>query len=144
MSAETPRRSRSASGTTTSGPTVASPQHVTDRGIIDSVAGFINEVVPTAYSTPVDTKDQIQWLHFEYIDKTQAENIDGINCGNGIPPPLIAVLGYGTGIQVKLKKLYSLLVVTLIIYYRFGLYQRMVMRLRYYRGVTVKFVFFGY
>lgn len=101
MSAETPRRSRSASGAmTASGPAVASPQQVNDRSIIDSVAGFINEVVPTAYSTPTDTKDQIQWLHFEYLDKNQAEFIDGINCDNGMVPPLIAVLGYGSGIQV--------------------------------------------
>lgn len=102
MSAETPRRSRSASGAATAvGPAVALPQQVNDRSIIDSVAGFINEVVPTAYSTPADTKDQIQWLHFENLDKNQVEFIDGINCENGIPPPLIAVLGYGSGIQVK-------------------------------------------
>lgn len=101
MSAETPRRSRSASGAApTVGPAIASPQQVNDRSIIDSVAGFINEVVPTAYSTPTDTKDQIQWLHFEQLDKNQPEFIDGLDCDNGIPPPLIVVLGYGSGIQV--------------------------------------------
>lgn len=103
MSAETPRRSRSQGGVTTvTTPVTASPQQVNDRSIIDSVAGFINEVVPTAYSTPTDTKDQIQWLHFEELDKNQFEFIEAISCNNGIPTPLIVVFGYGTGIQVKL------------------------------------------
>lgn len=101
MSAETPRRSRSQGGpATATSPVIASPQQVNDRSIIDSVAGFINEVVPTAYSTPSDTKDQIQWLHFEYLDKNQSEFIETISCDNGIPAPLIIVLGYGLGIQV--------------------------------------------
>lgn len=101
MSAETPRRSRSQGGAaTTTSPVIASPQQVNDRSIIDSVAGFINEVVPTAYSTPTDTKDQIQWLHFEYLDKNQSEFIEAISCDNGIPTPLVVVLGYGSGIQV--------------------------------------------
>lgn len=102
MSAETPRRSRSQGATvTTTTPVVASPQQVNDRSIIDSVAGFINEVVPTAYSTPADTKDQIQWLHFEYLDRNQSEFIEAISCDNGIPTPLVVVLGYGSGIQVN-------------------------------------------
>lgn len=99
MSAETPRRTRSQTSTS-SGPVTVTPQQVNDRSIIDSVAGFINEVVPTAYSAPTDTKDQLQWMHFEYLDRNQSTYSDSADCESGIPAPLIIVLGYGSGVQV--------------------------------------------
>lgn len=96
MSAETPRRTRS-QPVASSGPAIITPQQVNDRSIIDSVAGFINEVVPAAYSTPTETKDQLQWVHFEHLDKNQFI-LDGDE--TKIAVPLIVVLGYGSGVQV--------------------------------------------
>ncbi|KAL1505720.1 hypothetical protein ABEB36_005219 [Hypothenemus hampei] len=74
------------------------PQPVTDPTILDSVAGFINDVVPTTSGDPFDSKDQIQWARFENLDPEDASlntNNDG-----GLPCSLILVLGYTTGIQV--------------------------------------------
>lgn len=93
MSAGSPRHSvpRLEQGYTT-----VSPQQVTDPSILDSVAGFINEVA--TYNAPYDTKDQIQWAKFEQLDcESVLENLEGDKI---IPSPLILVLGYSTGIQV--------------------------------------------
>lgn len=98
MSAESPNRTRSQ--TRTNGPVTVTPQPVTDPTILDSVAGFINEVVPTAYNVPYDSKDQIQWAHFEQLDYDECTFIPNYNCDKILPPPLILVLAYTTGIQV--------------------------------------------
>lgn len=100
MSAESPRRSRSQTrgggGTTT-----VTPQQVTDPTILDSVAGFINEVVPTAYNVPNEIDDKIQWAHFEQLEQDEATWGPAYDGDNVIPPPLILVLGYTTGIQAR-------------------------------------------
>ncbi|KAF5287899.1 hypothetical protein FQA39_LY04073 [Lamprigera yunnana] len=95
MSAGSPRRSHSQTSTSLRTATV-SPQQVTDPTILDSVAGFINEVA--TYNVPCDTKDQIQWARFQQLDReTISESVDGDKV---IPTALILILGYSTGIQV--------------------------------------------
>lgn len=76
------------------------PQQVTDPTILDSVAGFINEVVPTSYNVPCDSKDQIQWAHFEQLDADEHSLSLLYDAEKSIPPPLLLVIGYTTGIQV--------------------------------------------
>lgn len=74
---------------------------MSDRSIIESVAGFINEVALTQ-SPPIDAKEQIIWTRFE----TDADISDLSSFGedwdleDGCAPPLILTLGYGTGIQM--------------------------------------------
>lgn len=94
MSADSPKRpSRSV-------PVIVPPQAVSDRSLIDSVTGFLNEV--TLSNTPqCDPKDTIIWARFE----TNADISDPTfgcdwDSDNGIAPPLILLLGYGTGVQV--------------------------------------------
>jgi hypothetical protein len=99
MSAESPRRSRSLTRSGGGSATVA-PQQVTDPTILDSVAGFINEVVPTVYNVPTELDDKIQWAHFEQIDQDDAAPGLPYDGDNVVPPPLILVLGYTTGIQI--------------------------------------------
>ncbi|EEB15587.1 breast carcinoma AMPlified sequence, putative [Pediculus humanus corporis] len=94
MSAETQYRSPSSSGVN---PVL--PQPVTDRSIIESVTGFINDVVPTTGSN-AENKDVITWARFEYCDVNDPALIsessdDGLNS-----PPLLLILGYGSGVQV--------------------------------------------
>lgn len=95
MSADSPSRSKSKSRTNT-----VFPQQVTDPTILDSVAGFINEVVPASYNIPSDSKDQVQWAHFEDIDN-DGNLFTFPDCEKAIPPALILVLGYSTGVQVN-------------------------------------------
>lgn len=95
MSADSPSRSKSKTSRTHT----VFPQQVTDPTILDSVAGFINEVVPASYNIPSDSKDQVQWAHFEDID-TESNFFSLVDCEKIIPPALILVLGYSTGVQV--------------------------------------------
>lgn len=99
MSADSPSRSKSKARTSPSSLAVL-PQQVTDPTILDSVAGFINEVVPTSYNVPCDSKDQIQWAHFEQLESDESTFTASYDCEKIIHPPLILVLGYTTGIQV--------------------------------------------
>ncbi|XP_017773235.1 PREDICTED: breast carcinoma-amplified sequence 3 homolog isoform X2 [Nicrophorus vespilloides] len=94
MSADSPIKAKLNHGNN-----IVLPQQVTDPTILDSVAGFINDVVPNAYNLPSDTKDQIQWARFERVEVDELNNC----CMNGdkvIPPSIILVLGYTTGIQI--------------------------------------------
>lgn len=95
MSADSQHRSKSQSRCS-GDPVTVSPQQVTDPTILDSVAGFINDVVPNAYNVPGDCKDQIQWAHFEQLD----DYIQSGDIENSVAQPLILVLGYTNGIQV--------------------------------------------
>lgn len=95
MSADSPSRPKSKSRTHT-----VFPQQVTDPTILDSVAGFINEVVPASYNIPCDSKDQVQWAHFEELDCNGTFFATSNDCEKVIPPPIILVLGYTTGVQV--------------------------------------------
>ncbi|XP_024941199.1 uncharacterized protein LOC107268137 isoform X2 [Cephus cinctus] len=97
MSAESPRRG------VHKGAQVVSPQPISDHSIIDSVAGIINDIVPQAYTgTPnTDNEESIAWARFEYADVNDFALYPDYNEGSEIPP-LLLVLGYGTGVQVWL------------------------------------------
>ena len=97
MSADSPNRQRSQSTRINSDHEAVLPQVVTDPTILDSVAGFISDVVPNAYNSTCDAKDQIQWAHFEQFDGDDfVPYSDEV-----IPSPLILVLGYTSGVQVR-------------------------------------------
>lgn len=93
MSAESPKR------TTRCVPTTVPPQPVNDRSLLDSVTGFINDVTLTNLPQ-IDPKDTILWARFEntadITDPTFGEDWD---LEGGVAPPLLLILGYGTGIQ---------------------------------------------
>lgn len=97
MSADSPRRGGH------KGALVITPQPISDRTIIDSVAGIINDIVPQAYTgvPNSDNKESITWARFEYADINDpsfySDYIEGSNT-----PPLLLVLGYTTGVQVWL------------------------------------------
>ncbi|XP_060532300.1 breast carcinoma-amplified sequence 3 homolog [Cylas formicarius] len=80
---------------------VVLPQPVTDPTILDSVAGFINEVVPNTASDTFDIKDQIQWAHFENLDWDESSFLPSYSNDVDVPASaLVLVLGYTTGVQV--------------------------------------------
>ncbi|XP_052751585.1 uncharacterized protein LOC113523466 [Galleria mellonella] len=92
MSAESPRHVRSG------GPLTVPSQPPSDRSIIDTVSGFINDVTLSSSST-VDPKDVIQWARFETADINEpTPEGDGDNDIS----PLLLILGYGSGVQVWL------------------------------------------
>ena len=81
-------------------PNIVPPQAVSDRSIIDSVAGFINDVALT--NTPqTEAKDHILWVKFEQLadisDFSLGEDWD---VEGSLPPPLLLIIGYGNGVQV--------------------------------------------
>lgn len=93
MSAESPKRAPRL-------PTIVPPEPVSDRSIIESVTGFINEVTLTSVP-PVEQKEQIQWVHFETTaDVSNPSYGEDYDLESGVPPPLILILGYKTGIQI--------------------------------------------
>ncbi|CAB3369083.1 Hypothetical predicted protein [Cloeon dipterum] len=77
------------------------PQPVSDKTILESVAGFINEVVPQGYMTgqQVDSKDAILWARFETMDANDPQLLGDAGVGG---PPLLLVLGYAVGVQIWL------------------------------------------
>ncbi|XP_012279625.1 breast carcinoma-amplified sequence 3 homolog isoform X2 [Orussus abietinus] len=95
MSADSPRRG------VHKGARVVSPQPISDRSIIDSVAGIINDIVPQVYTGTQNSenKESISWARFEYADVNDPILHPDYNEGSGTPP-LLLVLGYGTGVQV--------------------------------------------
>ncbi|XP_074000051.1 uncharacterized protein [Rhodnius prolixus] len=79
------------------------PQAVGNPSIIESVAGFIHEVVPQAYSSvlPGETRESVSWARFEVTDYNDPENYSQVSeCESESTPPLLLVLGYSTGVQV--------------------------------------------
>lgn len=107
MSADSPRRSggrmnRQGGGAVSGngGGLVVAPQPVTDPSIIDSVTGFINDVVPQAYTStlPGDCKETITWARFESADINDPAFFP--DCTSDTVLPLILILGYNTGVQV--------------------------------------------
>lgn len=93
MSADTQHRS------TSNGTSVVLPQPVNDRSIIESVTGFITDVVPSSSAT-TENKDIITWARFEYADVNDpAVHPEGREDSVNLPP-LLLVLGYGSGVQV--------------------------------------------
>jgi breast carcinoma-amplified sequence 3 len=81
-------------------PNIVPPQAVSDHSIIDSVAGFINDVALTS-NPQTDPKDHILWVKFENLadisDFSLGEDWD---VDGNLPPPLLLCIGYGSGIQV--------------------------------------------
>ncbi|XP_063530676.1 uncharacterized protein LOC134741710 [Cydia strobilella] len=92
MSAESPRHARAG------GPLTVPAQPPSDRGLIDAVSGFINDVTLSSSST-ADPKDVIQWARFETADINEPTP-EG-DCDTDISP-LLLILGYGSGVQVWL------------------------------------------
>lgn len=94
MSAESPKRVARAI------PSVVPPEAVSDRSIIDSVTGFINEVTLTNVPQG-DAKEQILWTRFESsADVSNPCFGEDWDLESGVPPPLLLIIGYGNGIQV--------------------------------------------
>lgn len=78
---------------------VVRPQAViNDKSYMDSVVGFINDVVPQAYTQAqkLDEKETIQWLQFANTDVCDASG----DQQNGGASPLLLVVGYVNGVQV--------------------------------------------
>ncbi|KAL4104631.1 hypothetical protein QTP88_019924 [Uroleucon formosanum] len=79
------------------------PGPIVDRSLIDSVAGFINDVVPHGYSNilNVDNREKILWTQFETIEANEFpsnfENDESLMSGVS---PILLILGYGFGVQV--------------------------------------------
>ncbi|CAH1958847.1 unnamed protein product [Acanthoscelides obtectus] len=85
-------------------PRTVAPQQVTDPTILESVAGFINEVVPTGSAgnvTPRDTRDQIQWVRFEQMEPDEDEKlVSGYEYDKIAAVSVVLVVGYTSGVQV--------------------------------------------
>jgi len=81
-------------------PAIVPPQTVSDRSILDSAIGFINEV--TLANQPVqDPKDTITWARFETCaDVSDPRFGDDWELEGNAAPPLLLILGYGLGVQV--------------------------------------------
>lgn len=82
-------------------PSVVPPQEISDRSILDSAIGFINDVTLAAHQPHTDPKDTIIWARFESV-----AGISDPSCGEdwelegNVAPPLLLILGYGLGIQI--------------------------------------------
>ncbi|XP_021701305.1 breast carcinoma-amplified sequence 3 homolog isoform X2 [Aedes aegypti] len=105
MSADSQRRSApGSSGSATAArcmPAIVPPQAVSDRSIIDSVAGFINDVALQTQTPQGDGKDHILWARFESTADISDPCLgDDWELEGGIAPPLLLILGYVNGIQV--------------------------------------------
>ncbi|XP_017061576.1 breast carcinoma-amplified sequence 3 homolog isoform X2 [Drosophila ficusphila] len=90
----------SSSKSGTSVPAIVPPQTVSDRSILDSAIGFINDV--TLANQPVqDPKDTITWARFETAaDVSDPRFGDDWELEGNAAPPLLLILGYGLGVQV--------------------------------------------
>lgn len=83
-------------------PKIVPPQTVNDRSIIDSVAGFITDVTLQGQAPLGDSKDHILWVRFENAADISDPSLgDDWELDGGIAPPLLLILGYVTGVQVK-------------------------------------------
>uniref|UniRef100_A0A6P7FVH4 Breast carcinoma-amplified sequence 3 homolog n=1 Tax=Diabrotica virgifera virgifera TaxID=50390 RepID=A0A6P7FVH4_DIAVI len=83
-----------------SGPSKVLPRHVNDPTILESVAGFINEVVPTSHLDLHNINNQILWARFEEPETDKTAVVEVGSYASFIPSTLILILGYNTGIQV--------------------------------------------
>lgn len=99
MSADSPRRGPN----TRCGiavPAIVPPQVVSDRSILDSAIGFINDVT-LANQPHTDPKDTITWARFETVaDISDPRFGEDWELEGNVAPPLLLILGYGLGIQV--------------------------------------------
>ncbi|XP_037938422.1 uncharacterized protein LOC119671734 [Teleopsis dalmanni] len=98
MSADSPRRSSGARGLAV--PATVPPQVVSDRSILDSAIGFINDVT-LAHQPHTESKDTITWARFEYAaDISDPRFGEDWELEGNVAPPLLLILGYGLGVQV--------------------------------------------
>ncbi|VEN48848.1 unnamed protein product [Callosobruchus maculatus] len=85
-------------------PRTVAPQQVTDPTILESVAGFINEVVPTGSTgnvSPRDVRDQIQWVRFEQMEPEEDEEfLTNYDYDKVSATTVVLILGYTSGVQV--------------------------------------------
>ncbi|XP_049537113.1 uncharacterized protein LOC125951959 isoform X2 [Anopheles darlingi] len=82
-------------------PAIVPPQAVSDRSILDSVAGFISDVTLQSQIPLGDAKDHILWVRFESTADISDPSLgDDWELEGGIAPPLLLILGYVTGVQV--------------------------------------------
>jgi len=87
------------SGRVRSGPLIVRPQSVTEQSLMESVAGFINEV--QSFKQPQqDPKTHIIWAKFEQTDINDPLLFPQNQDLNGNSLPLLLILGYTQGIQV--------------------------------------------
>lgn len=104
MSADSQRRAAAGSSSAAAArcmPAIVPPQAVSDRSIIDSVAGFINDVTLQTQTPQGEGKDHILWARFENTADISDPCLgDDWELEGGIAPPLLLILGYATGIQV--------------------------------------------
>lgn len=81
-------------------PNTVPPLPVSDRTLLDSVTGFINDVTQASASAGFDPKETIQWARFETAaDPCDPTIGDDWDVEGGVAPPLLLVLGYGSGVQ---------------------------------------------
>lgn len=81
-------------------PAIVPPQSVSDRSILDSAIGFINDVT-LVHQPQQDPKDTITWARFETCaDVSDPRFGDDWELEGNAAPPLLLILGYGLGAQV--------------------------------------------
>ncbi|EDW62999.1 breast carcinoma-amplified sequence 3 homolog isoform X2 [Drosophila virilis] len=81
-------------------PAIVPPQAVSDRSILDSAIGFINDVT-LVHQPQQDPKDTITWARFETsADVSDPRFGDDWELEGNAAPPLLLILGYGLGVQV--------------------------------------------
>lgn len=81
-------------------PNTVPPQPVSDRTLLDSVTGFINDVTHSGGGGHFDANETIQWTRFEtFADPCDPTIGDDWDVEAGVAPPLLLVLGYGSGVQ---------------------------------------------
>ncbi len=109
-----PKSSKSSLSSTSSLPSgsVVRPSPVTERSLLESVAGFINDVqaynINAAANVLSNANQEIQvtWARFDTADvndlKQILDNADYVNENIAQTPPLLLVLGYTQGVQIWL------------------------------------------
>ncbi|XP_046644842.1 breast carcinoma-amplified sequence 3 homolog isoform X3 [Daphnia pulicaria] len=77
------------------------PESVAEKSFMESMAGFIHEVVPQAYGgchPTGEATDPILWAKIEQMDCGDCHSQSSILHKNNLP--LLLILGYNTGVQV--------------------------------------------
>ncbi|GFQ86578.1 breast carcinoma-amplified sequence 3 homolog [Trichonephila clavata] len=91
MAAEPSRRGPKSSGL------IVRPQAVSDKSYVESVVGFIHEVVPQGRQ---GEKETVLWVKFEYCDLNDYSLIREEAEHNANHPSLLIIIGYTNGIQI--------------------------------------------
>eukprot|EP00094_Tigriopus_californicus_P011925 TCALIF_11520-PA protein Name:"Similar to rudhira Breast carcinoma-amplified sequence 3 homolog (Drosophila melanogaster)" AED:0.12 eAED:0.12 QI:210/0.88/0.7/1/0.77/0.6/10/0/1394 len=96
-----------ASGTP-SGGAVIRPQPVTEKSLMESVAGFIHDVQAIhhthlgAHAPNNDPKVHVTWARFETTDLNDVRLLPDSSESSGNASPLLLILGYTQGVQIWL------------------------------------------